>query len=274
MLLSCKTTKKFSVKFEVPILKADGPVLKSVNEANLTYSWLRYKASTNLEQKGEERSFKTNVKVRKDSLIWMSVTKGPIQAFKILMDADSISMINEIDESYILGRFDEVSEKFGVDVNYQFVQNMLVGNTVDYKDLKKMKVSVEEDKYVLSNLNRNKLNKHHKNKSLKNDSIWMRYWVNPSSFKVEKARFDILTNDSLSSGMQISYDDFVIINDDSTSLMPSKITFSIDKEGVVDFMMVFELSRIKSGEPFRLPFEIPKGYKKVEPVIINKSTDE
>ena len=274
VLLSCKTTSKFSVKFEVPNLKADGPVLKNVYEANLNYDWLRYKASTSIENDGEERSFKTNVKIRKDSLMWMSITKGPIQAFKILMDADSIRMINEIDENYILGSFDEVSDKFGVDMNYQFVENMLIGNSVDYKELKKMKVSIEDDMYVLSNLNRNKLNKHQKNKSLKNDSIWLRYWVNPGSYKIEKARFDILTDDSLTSGMEVKYDNFVIVNTDSSSLMPSKITFSIDKEGDVNFMIIFELSRIKSGEPFRLPFEIPKGYQLNNPLIINESTDE
>ncbi len=258
----------------MPLLKSDAPVLKNVKESNLNYNWLRYKASTSITKNGEERSFKTNVKIRKDSLIWLSITKGPIQAFKVLMDNDSVRMINEIDENYLLGRFDEVSENYGVNVSYKFLQNMLVGNSINFKELKKMKVSIEGDKYVLSNLNKNKLEKHQKNKSLKNDSIWMRYWVNPNSFKIEKARFDILTEDSLTSGMEINYSDFVIINNDSVSLMPSNISFSLDKNGETTFIMNFELSRIRSGESFRMPFNIPKNYQKSDPLLLNRTDDE
>lgn len=258
-LFSCTSNKHVSTSDSVPTIKSEATVLKKVEEANLNFEWLRYKASTNLIKEGETRSFKTNVRIRRDSLMWMSISKA-IQAFKISLSLDSVKLINDLESTYSIGTFDMLSEQFGVELSYHFIQNMLVGNTIEGKELRKMKVTNQEDYYLLSNLNKNKLQKYSKNKSLKNDSVWLRYWISPDDFKVVRCRYDILAEGDSSSGVEIIYDDFVTISSESSQEIPSTILFSVDDKNKEVFRMSFKLSKIKSTLPFRFPFDIPKGY--------------
>ena len=70
-----------------------------------------------------------NIRIKKDSLIWISLTPGfGIEAARGLITRDSITFINRLNKEYSTYSFAELSDKFNVSTNYDLLQSVLVGD--------------------------------------------------------------------------------------------------------------------------------------------------
>src|SRR2546430_12276296 len=63
---------------------------KRMNENELDYAYASAKFNCELTLDGEEHSFNVTVRTRKDSVIWMSISKLGIDAARVLITKDSV----------------------------------------------------------------------------------------------------------------------------------------------------------------------------------------
>src|SRR5438309_10743284 len=63
---------------------------RRMNESELDYSYASAKFNCELTVDSEEHSFNVSVRTRKDSVIWMSISKLGIDAARILITKDTV----------------------------------------------------------------------------------------------------------------------------------------------------------------------------------------
>ena len=103
ILGSCSTQRKI---IKAP-LKEEGAeyLFNKLKEHELKYSWFTAKFSAEYKNKGKSNSFNGQIRIRKDSAIWLSLTPGlGIEAMRLVITQDSVKMINKLNNTYFLCR--------------------------------------------------------------------------------------------------------------------------------------------------------------------------
>jgi hypothetical protein len=127
--LSCKTNKKISMDGPPPIRK-QAEVLTALNKHNFDYTFFSVKASADFEYFDMQGSGSVQIRVKKDSLVWMIGKKIGIEGFRSIINKDSFFTVNRIDHSYMAEPNDDIAALFGINVPFNFIQEMMVGNII------------------------------------------------------------------------------------------------------------------------------------------------
>ena len=110
---SCVTKNIAEVAFSVPPVNAK-ELIKRVNSINRSSERLALKGMVRLILEGDnEVSLGISIRVRKDSLIWASVTAPfGIELFRAVITRDSIYYINRTNKTYFIKPITNISELF------------------------------------------------------------------------------------------------------------------------------------------------------------------
>jgi len=280
VLSGCKTKR---VLTKSPLLPLSEKAIIAQLEANMfEFSSLSAKLDVNAETEKENRSFKVNMRVEADSAIWMSITPAlGIEAARALVSEDSLKFIDKLADKYYLGDYRALDSLFGYEAQYNFLENLLVGNPIQILEDEKYQSVVDELYYVIQTKNPRKVRKAVdlsfkpsmedtlqietqvvKRKKLdkafekldEEDLVIKRFYVRSDNFRVEKVIIeDLLTQRSF----RVEYDDFLEIEGYSFA---HDITIYIDTPTESG---KFELSysRIKLNEAQSYPFKVPSKYE-------------
>jgi hypothetical protein len=94
----------------------------------IDFDYLHGKARMVLKDGNKEREVKANIRVRKDSVIWMNFTVIGVQGGRALINKDSITIISNVDKEYFVFEYKELSKRFNFDINYEVIQAAMLGN--------------------------------------------------------------------------------------------------------------------------------------------------
>src|SRR5687768_1418844 len=104
---------------------------KSVlNIEEIDFDYFQGKARMILRDANKEREVKANIRMRKDSVIWMTFSVIGVQGGKALINKDSITIVSTVDKEYYVFPYDELSKRFQFDINFDVVQAAMLGNPI------------------------------------------------------------------------------------------------------------------------------------------------
>jgi len=133
ILVSCGSTtsatqlpkaKKRPVKF----------LLQQIEKHHIDFSWFGTKAKMKFEHPEQKVSFAASIRMQKDSLIWMTVKKANVEGFRVRITPDWIEILDRQKSTYIKKPFSYIKEEFGLNLSFQDVQHLLIGNPVLYQN--------------------------------------------------------------------------------------------------------------------------------------------
>tara|TARA_B100000900_G_scaffold347860_1_gene313269 strand:- start:12791 stop:13543 length:753 start_codon:yes stop_codon:yes gene_type:complete len=125
-------------------------IVKKVNQNHLDYNWFTAKLSGKIEFDGADTPISANLRIRKDSVIWLSVSALlGIEVARIQITPDSLKMMNRINKTYWSGDFEDVESAYGIPTNYEQLEGILVGQISLEKQ--KLRSIISENKYLLFN---------------------------------------------------------------------------------------------------------------------------
>ena len=105
---------------------------------------------TKIHYKDADRnvSISANIRIKKDSVIWMSLTPFlGIEVARAMITQDSMVLMNRLTREYIVYDFNSLSEKFQFEISYDLVQSMILGNMpFEYQELNEI---VSSKKYYI-----------------------------------------------------------------------------------------------------------------------------
>ena len=108
-----------------PIADPASPVVRANNTA-FTYFSAKGKAQVTL--KGNEQGANLNVRLRRDSIIWVSGSLLGIEGVRAVLTPDSVRVVNRLEKSYFVGGYDYLSRVLQVPVSFAQVQALLLGD--------------------------------------------------------------------------------------------------------------------------------------------------
>jgi hypothetical protein len=235
LFFSCskKTTSVTTVPAPVkPVLKVE----------NIDFEYFHGKARMVLRDANKEREVKANIRVRKDSVIWMTFSVIGVQGGKALINKDSITIVSNVDKEYYVFEYAELSKRYNFNINYDVIQSAMLGNLlVNTKD--EDEILQESSMFMLKQ---------------KAGTVDITNYINAASMKVEK--IDMKEKNSNNS-LVINYSNFQPVGD---KLFPYNGTINLfykTLSGVLNTTIIFEYNKAEVGDKeLKFPFNIPKRY--------------
>jgi hypothetical protein len=252
---SCKTSKKIVVAAPLKLRGADViQVFDSVMRNEFTFEWLTLKASVEYTARNESESFDVNLRVRKDSAIWLSITPLlGIEAVRLLVTRDSMHILDRVHKTYSVHNFDYLDSLLKTHINFEIIQAVMVGNYFPYLKNEKLKSLYEEDSTtILSTLNKRKLRRAMEDKD-PNKPIVQDFWID-SDYRIAKSR---MQDDKLNRSLEAVYTDFTTAG---SKLIPNKIFVTIAATNPSTIKV--EYTKVTVDEPVTIPFSVPEKYER------------
>ena len=122
-------------------------------------------AKMKVEYQDDKNDFKTSASLlmKKDSVIWFSMTKGPLEVSRGMFTKDSLVILDKVNKQYSVYNFEELSKEVDFELDFGLIQSAVLGNLIfpydkenisrqgDYYDYKKRKGRFVIDNYIGTN---------------------------------------------------------------------------------------------------------------------------
>ena len=258
-LFSCKTTRKIVATPPAPVkLKGEEviTVFDSVLSRQFNFEWLTAKATVDYTDKsGETNTFDVNLRVRKDSAIWISITPLlGIEAARVLINRDSLMILDRVHKKFSARDYNYLEELLKSDVNYDMIQAVIVGNYFPYLKNEKLKSMYEDEPYIiLSTLNKRQAKRVQEEKD-PSKPIIQDFWID-GNYRIAKSR---ITDDKKDRWIEANYKNFMDVN---SELFPGNLIVTISSASPI--IIKLEYTKVTANEEFTMPFSVPEKYEKV-----------
>lgn len=218
------------------------PPKPTLNVEEIDFGYMQGKARMILRDANKEREVKANIRVRKDSVIWMTFSVIGVQGGKALVNKDSITIVSNVDNEYYVFDYAELSKRYNFEINYDVIQAAMLGNLV-MKRKDDDQIVQETSFFVLKQ---------------QANSVTVDNYVNAASMKVEKVELKELNS---SNSLVVNYSNFQPMG---SKLFPYNGTISLFYKGLgglLNTTIIFEYNKAEVGDKeLKFPFNIPKRY--------------
>jgi hypothetical protein len=230
-----------SKKVVTPVVSAPKATL---NIEEIDFEYFHGKARMILRDANKEREVKATIRVRKDSVIWMTFNVIGIQGGKALINKDSITIVSSLDKEYYVFDYIELSKRFNFDINYDVIQSAMLGNPIIPRK-EEDQVQKESSIYLL---------KQHAG------TVDVVNYVNAASMKIEKVE---LKEGNSSNSLMINYSNFQPVGDRVFPYNGTINLFYKTVSGLLNTTIIFEYNKAEvGGRELKFPFNIPKRYER------------
>lgn len=255
VLASCSPARK---TLRAP-LKEEGAdfLFSKLKEKELKFEWFSAKFSADYVNRGKETSFSGQIRIRHDSLIWLSLTPMlGIEAMRLMITQDSVLLINRLNNTYFRGDYDYLNRFLNTNIDYDLLQAFLLGNDLQFYEEGKFRASIDNHEYKLSTGERRKLKKFVRS-SHENLKIFIQnIWLDPVNFKITRADVREIRRDNIK--LESTYGNFEAMGD---QLFPKTMQYTIWADNTIRVHADF--SKMSLEGPLQFPFKIPSSYERV-----------
>jgi len=214
----------------------------SLSIQEVDFEYFTGKARVNFKDNKKEQEVKANIRIRKDSVIWMTFSVIGVQGGKALINKDSITIVSNLEKEYYVFDYVELSKRFNFHIDFKIVQEAMLGNLIQPRQA--------EDK-VIAEPSFNILQQGQGTVHIKN-------YVNTASTKIERVE---MTEDNSNNSMTMNYRNFQPVGD---KLFPYNSVISLfykTAAGILNTTIEVDYNKAEVGDKeLKFPFNIPRKY--------------
>ena len=100
----------------------------AVRATNTTFQYLNAKGKAQVNMKGNKQSANVTVRLRRDSIIWVSAGLAGFEGVRAVLTRDSVHVMNRLEKTYFSGGYDYLSKLLNVPVSFEQMQALLLGD--------------------------------------------------------------------------------------------------------------------------------------------------
>lgn len=192
--------------------------------------------------KGKQPDFIANIRMLKDSLIWISLSNDiGIEGIRVLITKDSIKIMDKLANTYQVRPLDNIQEVSQIPFAFADLQNLLVGNPVFFNKDSIISYSQAANGYALLSI----------------DPQFKNRLSIGNGFLVEKSKLD--DNDPvMNRTCDLIYTDY---ENKSGVMFSAHREISIIQQNKLEVQLKFK--DYKFNEQLSFPFTIPKKFKRI-----------
>lgn len=238
--LGCKSSKQITSSGDLNTRITAKQLIKKHNKSEAKFKTLQARVKVEYVQGDKSQSHTVNLRMEKDKTIWLSATLGIVRA---KITPSKVSFYNKLDNTYFDGDFSLISDLLGTTLDFEKVQNILLGNAIYNLDDEKYDNDIHEGSYVLSPKNQKEL-------------FEIFYLLNPSHFKMDSQELAQSLEQRM---LKIDYKDYQKID---KQIVPQNVkVIAIENSDETSISMEFKSVALNAD--LRFPFRIPNGFDEI-----------
>ncbi|QCX01815.1 DUF4292 domain-containing protein [Aggregatimonas sangjinii] len=239
VISSCKSTKVVTDGTVNANLTAK-TIIKQHYQNQLDFKTIRGKLKIDYSDGSTEQSVPLTLRMEKDKAIWVSAPLGIVKAY---ITPGRVSFYNKLQNEYFDGDFTFLSNMLGTELDFNQVQNLLLGQAlIDLKE-GKYDTQIANDSYQLKPKKAAELFK-------------ILFQIEPKNFKMASQQLSQPLKKRL---LQINYTNYQKIGN---WILPNLIDIAAT-DGNVQSKIAIEYRNIEFDQELRFPYKIPNGFKEI-----------
>lgn len=240
VVISCgsrKSTGKIATKNAEAV-----SVIKKHYSNETKYKTVSGKLRAVYQDEEKTQSVNLSFRMEKDKAIWMSASILGFPVAKAYITPTSVSYYEKVTQTYFEGDFSLVSEFLGTPLDFQKLQNLLIGQAI---------YDLREEEYDFVQSPRGF-------QFVKDDVMLMKkmFLLNTSNYKAEAQQ---LIQDKDNRGLTVTYEDYQNVDG---LIFPENIRI-IANEGGSSTNIDLTYRSLSFNEEVSFPFDIPSGYDEI-----------
>lgn len=236
-LISCKTKQVVAPLVDESV--SAKMVIENYGQKQLDFRTLHIKGST----KYGILNPSIDLRIKKDEIILASI-RVPIAGtiIKAKVTPEEVSYYNNLENEYFEGDFDFLSNWLGTQLDFQKLQNLLLGRTIEDPTVEGLQFAIENNLYKLYSDRKN----------------WSKaYYFESETFNLKK---QFVEQKQQNRSASIEYGSYKEVNN---NLLPFVILIkSLSNNSANEFKVDFKTMEINTEISF--PYQIPNGYKEIQ----------
>ena len=215
--------------------------------AEIDFTYLTAKSKLSFKSPTQDISNASlNLRVMKDSVIWVSVSKVGIEAVRALITRDSVLIMDKLERRYTALDFPTLSRQFHFEMNFDLLQALIVGN-LPLPKRPAQKIKKERD-YLLLRQSAGK--------------VLVENYIGENDRKLKRL---MVTEQPTKNALRLDYEDFNTLNN---YLFPYSSLVTLDYKSQTDGQFYQTLIQIKHNKVELVdkdpgfPFTVPPKYQR------------
>jgi hypothetical protein len=215
-------------------------LVNAVETSETNFKTLVGKLKIETIQGDKSHSYSVSFRMEKDKTIWIS----KLGIVKAIITPERVAFYNKLDGTYFDGDFSYLSDLVGTDLDFNKVQNILLGEPILTLDSKTYNSSVADNSYILN-----------PKQQLQLYEIF--FLINPSHFKTNSQQISQIKEKRF---LQIDYLSYQNVE---KLKIPESIKILAVEDGS-ELQINLELKSLDLDKDLSFPFEIPSGYELIK----------
>lgn len=242
VVTSCKTNKSVTNTNAIMNISTK-KIINNHYSNNFNKKTVNAKINAKYSDSKTSVGFSIKLRLEKDKTIWMSATKFGFPVAKVKITQTRVTYYEKLNKTYFDGDFSLLSKWLGAQLDYDKVQNILLGQAV--LNLKKGRYNsiIDQNLYQLSPKN-------------ENDLFGILFFMNSGNFKLNKQE---IRNPEKQQLLSVSYPSY---NEIKGEQFPENINIrATDNKNLTTINI--EYRSVEFNNKLTFPFSIPSGYKEI-----------
>lgn len=245
LVFSCKSKQKLVAPQEVATTVSDKTVeniITNHNAVNRNFTTAYITASVDYSDKKQSLGLNADIRMKKNEIILVSVKMLGITMAKALITPDKVQYYEKLNSQYFEGDYKMLSDWLGTELDFQKVQNMLIGQAMD--DLTKGKYkSVQEN-------NLPRLDEENTSNFLKN------FIFNPDAFTLNRQE---IKQTSPERKLLVNYSNYKSY---SEAIFPTELAIFALQDNETTTIGI-QYKDVKFNQELTYPYSVPSGYERI-----------
>jgi len=239
-LVGCRSTKSISTSGEIKRELSSKQIIKAHLKQEAKFKTLQARVKVKYIRGNSSQSHTVNMRMEKGKTIWIN---SFLNVIRVKITPNKVAYYNKLDNSYFEGDFSLISDLLGTELDFNKLQNLLLGESLFNLKNEPYKASIHKGSYVLQPKRQNVL-------------LEMLLLFNPLHFKIDSQQ---MTQPLQERMLQIDYKLYQEVN---KQIVPKTIKiFAL--EGDSETIINMELKSVILNRELRFPFRIPQGFKEI-----------
>ena len=239
-ITSCKSTKRIA-SGEANLDLSLKQLIRENTKQSADFKTMQSKLKITYSHDGDEQSHSVNFRMKKDEIIWINSAFSVIRA---MITPEKVSFYNKLDNTYFDGNYEYLSNLLGIDLDFQKVQNILLGEALYGLKDGAYNLSILDGAYVLQPKEQKAF-------------LELFYILSPTHFKVKSQQ---ISQPKERRFLQV---DYVSYQEVKKQALPENIKI-IALESNKEMIAELEFKSVSLNEDLNFPFSIPSGFDEIK----------
>ena len=215
-------------------------LLQKINDGQIDYTLLSLRCKTVYDDGSNRQQFNTNIRIKKDSMVWVSLTGAMgIEGARLAITRDSFFLLNKLSKEYTARPISFLNEVVPLNTNLQMLQSLLLASPVPLQQATER--IFHTDSFAIL--------------QLQNAALRQTITVLQQNYTTREI---MLADQRVKQDLRLTFGNYRNIGE---KLFPFERNIKVNR-GPQQMNIEMEVQRYTINEPLTFPFEVNESYKK------------